>query len=278
MAKTHTIEGGDGIELHVREWGNPDGAPIVLIHGWSQCHMSWRVQYESELAGEFRLVTPDLRGHGMSAAPPGADSYTNARLWADDVAAVIDALKLDRPVLAGWSYGGYVISDYIRVHGQDKVSGLVYVAGAVTLNESAFGTLIGQPFIEGVEGTTQPDLPVTIDGLRTFLRDCAERPLPSEDFERAVAFNTVVRPEVRSALVGRSIDSDDVLESMSIPVLAVHGTDDRIVLPAMTEHILSTCPTATGSWYQGVGHMSFMEDPQRFNRELAAFARRVRGG
>jgi len=275
MAKSRSVKSRDGIALHVREWGNPDGAPIVFIHGWSQCHMSWQRQTDSELAREFRLAAPDLRGHGMSDAPPETDRYTDARLWADDVAAVIDALNLDRPVLAGWSYGGFVISDYLRAHGEGAVSGLVYVAGGVTLNEAAFGTLIGPAFINAVEGATQPDLPVAIDTLRAFLRDCAAKPIPADDFERALAFNTVVRPEVRAALVARTIDSDDVLESLSIPVLAVHGTADRIVLPAMTEHILRTCPTATGAWYEGVGHMPFVEAPQRFNEDLAAFVRRV---
>lgn len=275
MAKSHSVKGGDGIELHVREWGHPDGAPIVLIHGWSQSHMSWRRQYESELAGEFRLVAPDLRGHGMSEAPLQAESYTDARLWAEDIAAMIDALNLDRPVLVGWSYGGYVVSDYLRAHGQEAVGGLAYVAGGVTLNESAFGNLIGLPFVHAVEGTAQPDLPTAIDALRAFLRDCAATPIPPDDFERTLAFNAIVPPEVRSALTARTIDSDDVLESMSIPLLAVHGTADRIVLPAMTEHILGSCPTATGSWYEGVGHMPFMEEPGRFNEELAGFVRQV---
>lgn len=275
MSRSHSIQGGDGIALHVREWGNPDGTPIVLIHGWSQSHMSWQKQYESELADEFRLVAPDLRGHGMSDAPLEADNYTEARLWADDVAAVIDALSLERPVLAGWSYGGYVISDYVRMHGQDAIGGLVYVAGGVTLDESAFGTLIGQAFVECVEGAAQPDLPTAIDTLRAFLRNCAEKPIHPGDFERALAFNAVVPPGVRSATVARAINSDDMLARLSVPVLAIHGTADRIVLPAMSEHILATCPTATGSWYEGVGHMPFMEAPQRFNEELAAFARRV---
>lgn len=275
MAASHSIKGGDGIALHVRDGGNPEGIPIIFLHGWSQSHMSWKRQYESELAGEFRLVAPDLRGHGMSDAPRETESYTDARLWADDVAAVIDTLNLDRPVLAAWSYGGFVASDYLRAYGQDAVRGLAYVAGAVTLDESAFGTLIGTAFVDCVEGATQPDLSTTIDALRAFLRDCVEKPIPPDDFERALAFNAIVAPEVRSALVARTIDSDDVLESMSIPVLAVQGTADRIVLPAMTEHILNTCPTATGAWYEGVGHMPFMEEPQRFNEDLATFARRV---
>ena len=120
---THTVTGGGGLRLHVREWGEPDGPPILFIHGWSQNHLCWARQYESPLADEFRLVAFDLRGHGMSEAPLEPEHYTDGALWADDVAAIVDALGLDRPVLVGWSYGAFVICDYVRAHGQDRHRG-----------------------------------------------------------------------------------------------------------------------------------------------------------
>jgi non-heme chloroperoxidase len=49
------------------------------------------------------------------------------------------------------------------------------------------------------------------------------------------------------------------------------------VLPAMAEHVLATCPTAEASWYEGVGHVPHLEEPERFNAELAALTRRVQG-
>ena len=117
VTEIHTVKGGGGLRLHVREWGKPDGPPILFIHGWSQNHLCWAKQYESALADEFRLVAYDLRGHGMSEAPLEPEHYTDGKLWADDVAAIIDQLRLDRPVLVGWSYGAFVICDYVRTHG-----------------------------------------------------------------------------------------------------------------------------------------------------------------
>ena len=70
----HSVQGGGGLRLHVCEWGNQDGPPILFIHGWSQNQLCWARQYESELAEEFRLVAFDLRGHGMSEAPPSAST------------------------------------------------------------------------------------------------------------------------------------------------------------------------------------------------------------
>src|SRR5713226_7977069 len=105
--KAHTVTGGGGIQLHVEETGNPDGRPILFIHGFSQCRLAWGKQLNSDLANDFRLVAMDIRGHGLSAKP--RDAYGDAKLWADDVHAVIGVLGLDRPILSGWSYGGVII-------------------------------------------------------------------------------------------------------------------------------------------------------------------------
>jgi pimeloyl-ACP methyl ester carboxylesterase len=114
----------DGVRLHVREAG-PETAPAILfIHGWSQSWLSWVRQLESELAERFRLVAFDLRGHGMSDEPHVPEAYTETRRWADDVDALITELELDRPILVGWSFGGYVTCDYIRAHGQGALAGL----------------------------------------------------------------------------------------------------------------------------------------------------------
>jgi len=146
--KIHTVQGGGGLRLHVREWGHEDGPPILFLHGWSQSHLCWDKQYESPLRDEFRIVACDLRGHGMSEAPPGPGPYTDATLWADDVAAIIDQLRLNRPVLVGWSYGAFVICDYIRAHGQGRIGAIDFAAGAVKLGETAFGALIGPGFLD----------------------------------------------------------------------------------------------------------------------------------
>src|SRR5689334_5818791 len=97
-----TVAGAGGLRLHVRQWGDPAAAPILFLHGWSQNHLCWAGQYESALAGRFRLVACDLRGHGMSEAPLEPEHYTDGTRWAGDVAAIINQLGLDRPVLVGW--------------------------------------------------------------------------------------------------------------------------------------------------------------------------------
>jgi non-heme chloroperoxidase len=271
----HTVQGGGGLRLHVREWGKADGPPILFIHGLSQSHLCWAKQYQSSLAEEFRLVAYDLRGHGMSEAPLEPEHYSDGALWADDVAAIIDQLRLDRPVLVGWSYGGFVICDYVRAHGQDRIGAIDLVAGGVKLGAAAFGTLIGPGFLDHFADVTADDLPTNIRGMRGLVKAFAAKPLPPDDVETLLCSSMTVPARIRANLGARQIDGDDVLRTLQVPVLVTQGRADTIVLPAMAEHMLATCPTAEASWYDGVAHAPHLEAPERFNAELAALTRRT---
>ena len=273
--KTHTVRGGSGLRLHVREWGKADGPPILFIHGLSQNHLCWAKQYESALADEFRLVACDLRGHGMSEAPLEPEHYTDSQLWADDVAAIIEELALDRPVLVGWSYGPFVICDYVRTHGQERIAAIDFAGGAVKLGSAAFGMLFGPGFLDHFADLTADDLPTNIRGVRAMVHGFAAKPLPPDDFETLLCSGTAVPARIRANLAAREIDCDDVLRALEVPLLVTQGREDTVVLPAMAEHVLAACPTAEASWYDGVGHVAFLEEPERFNRELAALTRRI---
>ena len=270
-----TVEGGGGMALHVREWGPPSGHPMLLIHGWSGNHLCWNRQVNSGLAKDFRLVAVDLRGHGMSDHPLNSAAYVDRRLWAADVAAVIEQCELDRPTLVGWSYGGFVICDYVREHGQDRIAAVNFVGAAVTLN--ADFDHIGPAFLSNAPGGADLDLPTRIAALRRFWHAMTAKQLEPEDLETGLSGSVAVPPQVLGALISRQIDSDDVLSQLSVPVLVSQGRDDQIIMPSMADHILHMCPAAQASWYDAVGHAPFVEDPKRFNAELAELARPVVG-
>jgi non-heme chloroperoxidase len=271
-AATYEILAGGGVKLHAREWGNRAGPAVLFIHGWSQSDLCWLNQVRGDLAGTFRIVTFDLRGHGLSEKPPGPEHYADGRLWADDVASVIDQTGLEQPILVAWSYGGYIVTDYLRAYGDAHISGIDLVGAAVILRPPAFDH-IGPGFLDNAREMCVPDLSVNIAAARRFLRACTSRPLGDDEAGTALAWNMVVPPAVRRALLSRELDGSDVLASISVPVLVTHGKDDAIVLPSMAECTIKACPAATASWYDGVGHMPFWEAPDRFADELAGLAR-----
>jgi pimeloyl-ACP methyl ester carboxylesterase len=93
-----------GVRVHLAAVGPPDAPPVLLVHGWPQHWWSWRGVI-GELAGEFRLLCPDLRGLGWSG-PPDDDDFRKQRL-ADDQLALLDVLGIKRVRLVGHDWGGY---------------------------------------------------------------------------------------------------------------------------------------------------------------------------
>ncbi len=272
---THEIFGGGGLKLHAREWGNPGGPALLFIHGWSQSDLCWLNQVRGDLAGAFRIVTFDLRGHGLSEKPSRAEQYADGQLWADDVAGVIDQTGLEQPTLVAWSYGGYIVADYLRAYGDARIGGINLVGAGVILRPPAFDH-IGPGMLENAPEMCVPDLFANTAATRRFLRACTSRPLSDDELAAALAWNMVVPPAVRGALLSRELDGSDALASTSVPVLVTHGQGDAIILPSMAEHTLTVCPAATASWYDGVGHMPFWEASDRFDRELADLAHGAR--
>src|SRR5713101_5578859 len=150
IMKNHIVTGGGGVRLHLVETGNPSGQPIVFIHGFSQCWLAWTRQMKSDLAATSRIVALDMRGHGLSDKP--LEGYTDSKLWADDVHAVIQALELDHPILCGWSYGPLVILDYIRHYGEDGIGGLNFVGGVTKLGSNEAVSVLTPEFLSLVPG------------------------------------------------------------------------------------------------------------------------------
>jgi pimeloyl-ACP methyl ester carboxylesterase len=247
----------------------------LFIHGWSQSDLCWLNQVRGDLAGTSRMVTFDLRGHGLSEKPSGPEHYANGQLWADDVAAVIDQTGLEQPVLVAWSYGGYIVADYLRAYGDARIGGINLVGAATVLRPPAFDH-IGPGLLENARDMCGPDLFANITATRRFLHACTRRPLGGDELAAALAWNMVVPSAVRGALLSREFDGSGILACASVPVLVTHGRDDLIILPSMAEQTLTACPAATVSWYDSVGHMPFWEAADRFDCELADLARAAR--
>lgn len=271
--KVHRVLGSGGVGLHLREWGPDHGQPILFIHGWSASYLSWRAQFDSALRERYRIVCLDLRGHGFSDKPLDPEMYQNGAHWADDIAAVMIALGLRRPVLVGWSYGGYVIGDYLARHGTRNVGAVNFVGAAViSSNPPAH---VGKRFIEGALMAASDDPAVMIEGARHVIHSSVYRPLPQPETERALVAFGLTPPAIRAFLLRRTLDFTETLAALDRPCLVTQGEDDTIILPSMAEHIVASTPEACASIYPACGHSPQQEYPDRFNAELAELAQRA---
>jgi non-heme chloroperoxidase len=266
--KPITVKTPDGLTISAQEWGNPAGPEILFIHGFSQSHLSWMRQVDSELAKEFHIVTYDLRGHGNSDKPLDPARYRDSKAWGDEVQAVIDAAGLKRPVLVGWSYAGRVISDYLATHGAGQIAGINFVDASIKADPALAGdNLKNLPLM------ASEDLVTNITATRAFLHGCFSKQPSADDYETMLAFNMMVLPKVRAGLSGRPLDATEMMSKLKLPVLVTHGAEDRNAKLAVAQYTASVIPGAKLSVYEGVGHSPFYEDAPRFNSELASFVR-----
>ncbi|MGK9170930.1 alpha/beta hydrolase [Inquilinus limosus] len=262
------VRSADGTMLAGEAQGDPQAPEILFIHGLRQSRLSWDKQFADPALAGFRMVRFDLRGHGDSDKPAALDTYSDADQWADDVAAVIAGAKLRRPVLVGWSLGGYVAGAYLRKHGGSRVAGINLVDAVTRLSPDLLTPLAGT----FTRTTTSHDLAERVAATAEFLAACFHQPPTEIELQRMLVVNGMTARAVNEGFVRTATtDLEPVFQAYAGPILLTHGAHDRLVRLAMSERIKALHPGSRLSVYAESGHSPFYEEPSRFGRELAAF-------
>lgn len=264
------VVGAGGARIGVRVAG-VDGAPaIVFVHGWAQSARAWDGQFaDPDLRRRFRLVAMDLRGHGSSDVP--TDGYDDPAVWAADLEAVL-RLAGDDAVVVGWSYGGLVIADYVRVHGTRGLAGIALVGAITEIGRGHPGGRVGPAMRDALPAALADDPATALPALTRLADGMAARPVPGPVAQALLGTSLAVPPPVRAALFRRDVASADVLASIDVPTLVLHGTDDAVVDIGAGEYAAGKIPGALTRWWDGVGHLPFVEAAPEFNTTLLRFA------
>jgi non-heme chloroperoxidase len=258
----------EGVTLSVRRAGNRGGPTVVFIHGVMMSGRFFDSQLEAEDLQRFDLIAPDLRGHGDSEKTPAGHTVAT---YARDLASLMDALDVHRPVLVGWSMGAMVLYEYLKLRGQDSVQGVVileqtpsdylwegYTFGFVTLNSLA--ELVDE---------IQTDMPALAHQLVQLMLHA-----PTEELDRWMSEEiTKVPPSIASTIfVNQTIRDDrDFLPSIVVPTLVLFGRDGKLTPPEAGEYIAAQIPGATLQIFENSSHCPFVEEPELFARALAEF-------
>jgi 3-oxoadipate enol-lactonase / 4-carboxymuconolactone decarboxylase len=248
---------------HVIE--GPDDAPVVALSGsLGSTHAMWDEQ-AAALAGEFRVLRIDHRGHGGSPSPPGP--YTVDDL-AGDVLALLDDLGIDRVAFVGLSLGG-AVGQMLALRAPERIERL-----ALCCTSSHFGP---------PEGWHERAATVRDGGIEAVAPAVLERWLspaaPPALRERLQAMLLSIDPEGYAACC-EAIAAHDVrgrLAALRMPVLAIAGSDDPATPPEWLEEIAGEVPGARLHVIDGARHIANVEYPQAFNRVLAPFLRASAG-
>lgn len=266
-AQFSRVQGHGGVPLNVLSQGEATRPAVVLVHGYRQSHLSWQTLFAGTAARHCRLVAYDLRGHGNSGQPWQADAYDAAAPWADDLAAVIRAQGLQRPLLVGWSFGGQVLLDFLRLHPGQPVAGLVLVDTPAGLLPPPSGAIPPRP-------APSTDLAVNIAAAQRSMPLVLGEGVSPALRQQLAAASMRVSPLVDQGVAARgAVDNTDLLPRLrQLPVTLVHGGRDPIFTPAQAERLRALLPGARVERFDDAGHAPFLDDPARFGALLDELA------
>jgi 3-oxoadipate enol-lactonase len=256
-----------GLELAYDESGR--GVPLLLIHGWPHNRTLWAGQM-SGLPTQARCIAPDLRGFGGSSA---VGPYTIAQ-FADDLAALLDALQLDRVVACGLSMGGYVALALLRQH-RSRVRGLILTgtrATADTPEASEKRTrLIEFITAHGAEALAGAQLPGMLSRgtleSRVAVREALREIMASASPEGAIGG--------QRAMMARP-DARELVATIDIPTLVIAGAEDVLTPPEEQRALAAAIPGCRFELIAGAGHATAFERPAAFNHVLTEFLSELR--
>lgn len=257
------------------------GPAIVLLHGYPFDRSMWREQIDFLSAKGFRVVAPDLRGFGESVEQtsvcepseiePRLESVplTTMADMANDVAALMDRLKIDQAAICGLSMGGYVAFEFVHLFPTRARALIIAGTRAPADNEQeqqARLQQVKQMLAEGMSGIAEASLPKLL-APRTF----AEKP------EVVVRLREMIlradpggAAAAQRGMAARRDYSDD-LASISALTLVVVGRDDPIRPVADAEFMHVRIHESRLEIIEDAAHMTNMEQPEVFNRLLLSF-------
>ena len=270
------ITTNDGVEIFYKDWGPRDAEVLFFHHGWPLSSDVWDAQLLYFLGKGYRVVAHDRRGHGRSSQVWDGHDMDH---YADDVAAVVKHLGIDKAVHIGHSTGGGEVAHYIAKHGEAHVSKAVLVSAVPPLmvktdknpnglpkeifddfqnqlfkNRAEFYRAIPEgPFYGFNRPDTKPSEPVIQNWWRQGMMGGAKA-----HYDGIVAFSQT--------------DFTKDLKKISVPVLVLHGDDDQVV-PFEISGKLSAELVQNGTLkvYPGYSHGMLTINADVINPDLLAF-------
>jgi pimeloyl-ACP methyl ester carboxylesterase len=262
-----------GVRLHYEELG--EGQPVIFLHGlWASGRFFGK---QLPYFGEgYRAIALDFRAHGGSDQTQRGHTVST---YARDLRAFMEALGIEDAVVVGWSMGAFVVWEYVRQFGTERMKAAVFVnATASDLNKDdwSYGFIDFEGLV-GLMQAVQTDRPALVRGTMIPAMLSGE---PSAEDAAWMTEEIVRMPEaIAGAICFDQMVADfrDVLGSVGVPSLVCFGRGDKLLPFEGAEHLRDSLPDARLVAFDNSGHMPFLEEADRFNAEVDGFLRSLDG-
>ncbi len=274
-----TITTADGVQLYYKDWGPKDGPVVTFSHGWPLNSDSWESQMLFLASEGYRVVAHDRRGHGRSSQPWEGNDMDH---YADDLAAVIEALDLKDVTLVGFSTGGGEVARYIGRHGTERVKKAVLVSAVPPMMLKTADNPGGLPLevFDGIRKASLEDraqlyLDLASGPFYGFNRPGAKVSQGLIDNWRAQGLQAGHKNTYDSIAAFSATDFREDLKKFDVPTLVIHGDDDQIVpLDSSGKASAALIEGAQLIVYPGAPHGLTDTHKERFNNDLMAFLKK----
>ena len=257
-------ETAPGELTHYHELGK--GTPVVFLHGSGSgvsAAANWWLNLP-ELSRHCRTIAVDLLGFGQTVEAPGSEFGIKA--WVEHVVRILDALGIEKTWLVGNSLGGWVAFQFAIDH-PERLAGII-----------SMGTG-GAPRTKALASHAKPKM--TPDGIRQALLDFVVDPsLVTDELVNsryAAASREGATDRFRAVVAARDIDREtlpldmDVLSKLEIPVLLIHGREDKVIPMSRSLQLHEVIPNADLHLFSQCGHWSQVERAEDFNTVVASY-------
>jgi len=278
VQSSNYVTTADGVQIYYKDWGPKDGPVVVFSHGWPLSSDSWESQMLFLAAKGFRVVAHDRRGHGRSSQPWDGNDMDH---YADDLSAVITALKLKEVTLVGFSTGGGEVARYIGRHGTGRVNKAVLVSAVTPIMLKSASNPDGVP-MSVFDGLRKGSL----DNRSQLYLDIASGPFFGFNRPGSKASPGLIQSFwVQGMQAGHkntydaieafsATDFRDDLKKFDVPTLLIHGDDDQIVpIDTSARAAAKLVKNARLIVYAGAPHGLSDTHKDRLNQDLLNFLR-----
>lgn len=268
------MKGEDGARLHYRDQGNRSGASLILIHGSNASLHSWE-PWISELSDDFRLISLDLPGHGLTGAVPNSN-YSVSDM-SQYVIRLMDALNIDQAYLAGNSMGG-AVSLTVALDHPERVSGLILISAAGMQRDAGDAPVGAFRLTQNVIGRQVLRHITPRNMVEDTIRKIVAEPDRFITEEMVTRYWELMRMEgTRDATITRfagyatSAPIEPRLPNLAQPALILWGEKDTLIKPVYGERMSQIIPNNRLIIYPNAGHMAMEEVPEQSAADARAF-------
>jgi non-heme chloroperoxidase len=267
-----TITTSDGTEIYYKDWG--EGPVVTMSHGWPLSADSWDGQMLFLAQNGFRVIAHDRRGHGRSSQPSAGNDMDT---YADDLAALVEALDLRDISLVGHSTGGGEVTRYVGRHGTERVARIVLISAVPPVLAKSEANPDGLPVevFDAIRGGLIAD-------RAQFYRELAAQFYGANRPDSAVSQGILdqfwtwsMQSGLKSSVecVTSLLESDFTadLARFDVPTLIVHGDDDQVVPVSNSMRTAGLVQNAKDVYYPGAPHGLTATHQDQLNNDLLGF-------